>query len=606
VGVANYVYGVVRVESDGSFTHVAGSDSTLGSKSDGVSALNAYFTGPPRIAFDNVGNLYVSIRGDYVVRRIDAATYRINTVAGAPATSPIVYGDYGPATSAQLSYPEDIVFDAQNNLHIIDSNNDSVRSVWKVGSAAASSYALTIAGGTGQTAVPVDSVFETLSVKLVDGANANVLNVPVRWSRTDLGSSLAAPSVPTNAIAGISANNGRVGLMPGPYRFDATYSDVHGNSTTRTFTVTAVAPAAGTIFTIVNTSMVSANTGVPGPGTVSQTSYTHDAVAASDGTLYLADYCSIEKLSPAGEISRFAGLPGSCAQAQGDGGPALDARFYAPKGMALDETNKLLYVSDTGYGRIRVIDLQTNIVQALAGGGTANAIPWGNGPSGATAVFSAASKIALGSGGKLYVSDSGHNRIRVVDVNTTAVSDFLVPTSTTCATDQVNITNIDTLTDIIWLANGDALISGRICGILPANGAGPTNTSLGIVRRSAAGALTHVAGTFSSSATSEGLDATKAYFPDLGGMARDSAGNIYIAIPSIHKVRKIDGVTGKITTIAGTGASTSTGPATDYIAGPLSTLENPQAVAIVKGGTANPGDHLIIADYNNYAFREVW
>lgn len=55
----------------------------------------------------------------------------------------------------------------------------------------------------------------------------------------------------------------------------------------------------------------------------------------------------------------------------GDGGPALQAVFAGPLGLALDATNSnTLYVGDTGNNRVRRIDLSTNTVDTIAGDGS--------------------------------------------------------------------------------------------------------------------------------------------------------------------------------------------------------------------------------------------
>ncbi len=94
---------------------------------DGEGAMNASFSAPHEIRFDNSGNLYVVERDAHVVRKIDAATGLVSTVAG---TGEAGYGgDGGVATRAQLRQPHSIAFDANGNLLICDIGNSRVRSV---------------------------------------------------------------------------------------------------------------------------------------------------------------------------------------------------------------------------------------------------------------------------------------------------------------------------------------------------------------------------------------------------------------------------------------------------------------------------------------------
>jgi len=94
---------------------------------DGLTALQASFSAPHEIRFDADGNLFVVERDAHVVRRIDAASGLVSTVAG---TGEAGYGgDEGPATRAQLRQPHSIAFDAEGNLLICDIGNSRVRSV---------------------------------------------------------------------------------------------------------------------------------------------------------------------------------------------------------------------------------------------------------------------------------------------------------------------------------------------------------------------------------------------------------------------------------------------------------------------------------------------
>lgn len=90
------------------------------------------FNEPSYLVIDPQDNLYFSDADTNVVRRIDAATSNVTTVAGqygvASSTSDV--GDGGPATSATLNFPEDIKLDQFGNLYIDDNFNDLVRVVY--------------------------------------------------------------------------------------------------------------------------------------------------------------------------------------------------------------------------------------------------------------------------------------------------------------------------------------------------------------------------------------------------------------------------------------------------------------------------------------------
>ncbi len=97
-------------------TTVAG-DGSWGFSGDGGPAVRARFAEPSALAFDASDNLFVCDSGNRRVRRVDAATGIVTTVAGGGTAFP---GEGGPATSARLDRPEGISLDAAGNLYIAD------------------------------------------------------------------------------------------------------------------------------------------------------------------------------------------------------------------------------------------------------------------------------------------------------------------------------------------------------------------------------------------------------------------------------------------------------------------------------------------------------
>ncbi len=108
----------------GTISRVAGRpDLPQGFSGDGGPALQATFghvgsTGS--IALDSAGNIYVGDDASHRVRRIDAATGIINTVAGNGTDGNS--GDGGPATAAAISSPRALVFDRQGQLLFVSGN----------------------------------------------------------------------------------------------------------------------------------------------------------------------------------------------------------------------------------------------------------------------------------------------------------------------------------------------------------------------------------------------------------------------------------------------------------------------------------------------------
>ncbi len=98
-----------------------------GHSGDGGPATEAQVDEPYEIRFDKAGHLYFVDRLAAVVRKVDAQTGIITTIAG--TGEPGFGGDGGPATQAQLRQPHSIVLDNSGNLYICDIGNHRVRRV---------------------------------------------------------------------------------------------------------------------------------------------------------------------------------------------------------------------------------------------------------------------------------------------------------------------------------------------------------------------------------------------------------------------------------------------------------------------------------------------
>ena len=120
----------------------------------------------------------------------------------------------------------------------------------------------------------------------------------------------------------------------------------------------------------------------------------------------------------------------------------------------------------------------------------------------------------------------------------------------------------------------------------------------GVVRRidAASGIITTVAGTVGKGASGDGGFASAANLERPTGVALDALGNLYIADADDHRVRRVDPVSGIITTYAGTGVSGFSG---DGAAANAAEVSSPTAIAL------NPQGSLVIADTGNNRLRMV-
>ena len=106
-----------KISTDGTITTVAGTG-TAGFSGDGGSASNARLNTPQGIFVDWQYNIYIADTYNSVVRKIDAATGNINTIAG---TGSIVHsGDGGLAINAGVPYPKSVAVDADGSVYLCE------------------------------------------------------------------------------------------------------------------------------------------------------------------------------------------------------------------------------------------------------------------------------------------------------------------------------------------------------------------------------------------------------------------------------------------------------------------------------------------------------
>lgn len=97
---------------------------------DGGPSTAAMLNRPSGLAFDGAGNLYIVDSFNCSIRKVEARTGTITTVAGhGPAGCGGVTGDGGPATQANMLNPVGVAVDGAGNLYFADSGNCRVRRV---------------------------------------------------------------------------------------------------------------------------------------------------------------------------------------------------------------------------------------------------------------------------------------------------------------------------------------------------------------------------------------------------------------------------------------------------------------------------------------------
>ncbi|GAB3897473.1 hypothetical protein GCM10028825_45190 [Spirosoma agri] len=284
---------------------------------------------------------------------------------------------------------------------------------------------------------------------------------------------------------------------------------------------------------------------------------------------------------------------------EGDNGPATNAKFIQPLGMAIDATGRV-YIADSQNHRVRRIDLN-GVITTIAGNGINGY--GGDGGLAVNATLRFPTCVVIDKDGNLYIVDSGNNRIRKVGVdgviNTVAgngtpsfggdggpaTSAQLQYPSAVAVDNSGNLYIADTYNNrirkvdvngVITTVAGDGSLQSRGDGGLAINASvyRPNDLTIddagviylsqqdGRVRKiNTNGIIEPVAGNGTSGFSGDGGLAVNAQISAVPGVDVDASGNVYIADQDNYRIRRItsDGV---INTIAG-GFTGDGGPATN-------------------------------------------
>lgn len=285
------------VKKTGALETVAGS----GRKSfagDGGPATAASLKGPSELAFDRHGNLYIADAANFVLRRVDAKTKIITTVAGIRKN--VFTGD-GIATETGLARPGGLTFDRDGHLVIADTMNALLRRF-----DLASGRIVTIAGNG-------DMNF--------DGRENPARETGMAWPnapRFNRAGDLYFCATGNNRVLRLDAKSGRISVAAG--------------------------------------SGLNTYGGDGGPGPAAQLNQPASLAVDGAGNVFIADTQNhaVRRLdAKTGILTAVAGdgTPGF----GGDGGPAVKAQINFPLGLGLDGKGNL-YVVDSSNARIRKIE----------------------------------------------------------------------------------------------------------------------------------------------------------------------------------------------------------------------------------------------------------
>jgi gliding motility-associated-like protein len=325
-----------------------------------------------------------------------------------------------------------------------------------------------------------------------------------------------------------------------------------------------------------------------GPGTKASLSNPRGIALDSNGNIVIADMDNnvIRKLdTKTGIITRIAGQ--GYVYANTDGLTALNAGFNGPVGVAVDSKNNI-YVVEEYAAVVRKIDAATNVISTVAGiRNLDGSYPYNaNGAPAVSTRLSYPTGVAFDKNDNLYIADWDNSIIREVDATTQLIKTVAgVLNNRLFWRDGVAATNapLNEPPRVFIDKSGNIYIPDQLNDRIRKVDA-KTNI------------ITTIAGNGLESYAGDGGLAVNAELRKPAAVTVDSKGNIFIADTYNNVIRKVDAVSGIITTIAGTGTAGYSG---DNGNAQLAKLNYPTDIFVDKD------DNLVIADAKNHAIRKI-
>jgi sugar lactone lactonase YvrE len=549
----------IRKVSNGVITTVAG-NGVEGFSGDNGPATSAQLAYPQALAVDSAGNLYIAESANRV-RKISNGV--ITTVAGNGTQG--FSGDNGPATSAQLFDPEGLTADSVGNLYIADAGNERIR---KVSNGVISTVAGNGTPGFSGDNGPANSAQLSQPWGVAVDSAGNIYIADVQNARIRKISNGVITTVAGNGTAGFSGDNGSStnAQLNGPFGVTVDsggnlYIGDQSNSRIRKVSSGIITTVAGNGMTIFS--------GGNGPATSAVLSEPEGVATDPLGNLYIADFGNnrILKVS-SGVITTVVG--NGTQGFSGDDGPATSAQLGQPEGVAVDSAGNL-YIADTSNSRIRKVS--NGVITTVAGNGT-RGFGGDNGPA-ASAELGAPEGVAVDSAGNLYITD-GTPRVR-------KVANGVITTVAGNGAAGFSGDNGPATSAQLGQPEGVAVDSA---GNLYIGDSGNYR-----IRRVSNGVITTVAGNGTLGFSGDNGPATSAQLGQPAGIAVDAAGNLYIA--NSYRIRKVSN--GVITTVAGDG--------TRGLSGDGGPAAGAQLSNSFGGITLDSAGNVYIADSDNSRIR---
>lgn len=522
----------------------------------GFPATQTGLAQPAGLAVDSSGNVYVSLAQIHQIWKITSSG-QVSLFAG---NGSFPYnGDGIPAVNATLCQPAGLAFDASGNLYVADSGHNRVRKISALGMISTVAGAGT-AGNAGDGGPASAAQLNNPVAVAVDSANnlyiADKNNQRVR-TVSAAGVIAAFAGTGTAAFSG-DGGDAVAASLSSPVGVSVDSSGLVYIADAGNFRVRKV--AAGIISTVAGNG-TNGYSGDHGPATAAQLNSVTGVAVDSSNNLYIVEAGDVRVVMRGQQlIVTFAGGP--TLGYSGDGGSPASATFRNLAAIALDSGAANIYLADAGNGRIRK-STSTN-VSTFAGNGTLNSN--GSGQAAANASLLSPNSVAVDNTGSLVFADPGSSAIRKVALSGNVL--------TMLAGNGLSGTTSDG-----QAATGPAINPFALT--FDANGS-LYYVEQNRVRKVSNGVISPVANASNiAGAAGDGGPAAAANLNLPSGLAVAANGDLYVADTRNNRIRAINGQSGVMTTVAGTGAA---GTAGDGGLATSATLNQPSAISLDGAG----------------------
>jgi trimeric autotransporter adhesin len=621
--------------STGTLTLVAG-NGISGFSGDGGPAVNAELSNPAGLAVDgaNPANVYIADLNNCAIRVVNQGTGIITTL-NAPQTC--TGGDSGPASLAGIE-PLALAFNPLNSdLYVFDLAGNGFMRIRKIAGGVPAGTISTVAGGAiGNCggAAPFG-----------DGGPATGANVGFcyNYGNSDMGIALDTSVSPPNilisdaghcAVREVIGSTQKIFRVAGSYTLGCGFKDkvtatsaqlyepaqlqvqISGGTETVTVadafndnirqfavTITGGIPSSGTITSIAGNNC-SGFSGDGGLATAACMSLPEGVVFDASGDLFIGDTDN-ERVREVNQSTQIINTVAGYSLSNTTVGevsfdnpvnnpniPGLGVALYDPAGVYVNPATNNVLIAGNNDHTVHEFLVGTAVVDTVAGNGIAGFAGDGNQGTDPGTELYYPQGVVQDSNGNTYIADTDNCVIRIVNP-AGVINDF--------AGGSAGVQN-----GCGYLGDGGPATLAQLyepegLAVDSSNNLYIADTYNQVIREvnASTGNITTIAGNnlLSAGYSGDGGLATNAMLNYPPGVAVDGANpaNVYIADESNQRIRRVDGVTHVITTVAGNGAYgfSGDGPATQ------NKVYNPQGVASDVNG------NIFISDTSNQILRWV-